>query len=136
MSGRNLMERQLRSDKRTTDDSAMAIHAQVIDSAHGGPAVGVGTRLTLCVDGGWSNEVRGSTGADGRVVDWSPPQRRRPARGLYRLLFDAGHYFAALGIATLYPEVTIVFAVSDPDDDCHLTLLLGPHSYTAFHSNR
>lgn len=103
----------------------MAIHTHVIDSAQGRPAVGVGIRLERRGDTAWDGQTTGSTGIGGLVVDWSPRQVTHPPRGVYRLTFDVGRYFAALGIAPLFPEVTVVFPVSDPDEDFHLTLLLG-----------
>lgn len=112
----------------------MAINVSVIDASHGRPAVGVDTRLERRVDADWDSQGGGRTDVDGQWAEWSP--NRAPARGVYRLLFDAGRYFAALGIVPFYPEVSIVFAVSDPDQNCHLTLLLGPHAYTAFRSTR
>ena len=80
----------------------------------------------------WELFASGSTGVDGHVADWYPVAPKRPDRGVYRLLFDSGRYFAALGIAPFHPEVTIQFVVADPDADQHVPLLLGPYAYATF----
>ena len=51
-------------------------------------------------------------------------RRRRPRRrlgdaatsaGVHRLVFGSGDYFAAQGATTFYPEVVVVFEVTDAD---------------------
>lgn len=114
----------------------MAISTNVIDCVHGRPAVGVGVRLERRVDATWSAEATGCTGTDGTVANWSPEPAGRTGRGVYRLRFDSGLYFATLGIAPMYPEVVIVFAVGEQAEDCSVTLLLGPYAYATFRGTR
>jgi 5-hydroxyisourate hydrolase len=83
----------------------------------------------------WDSYAHGSTGTDGHVAEWVPQTPKRVDRGVYRLVYDSGSYFAALGIASFHPQVAIEFLVGD-DDVCHVPLLLGPHAYATFRSNR
>jgi 5-hydroxyisourate hydrolase len=111
----------------------MTISTRVIDSVHGRPAVGVPVRLERREGNEWQAAATGSTGPDGRVSDWCPPIKAD--LGVYRLVFDTASYFATLGIAAFYPEVSTVFLVSETDMDYSLPLLIGPHAYTAYRSS-
>jgi 5-hydroxyisourate hydrolase len=114
----------------------MPLTTHVTDCAHGQPAAGVTVRLERRVDDDWAPRAVGATAGDGRVIDWSPEPLSRLDRGVYRLVFDSGGYFAALGIAPFHPEVVVVFAVADPDADYHVPLLLAPHGFATFRGNR
>jgi 5-hydroxyisourate hydrolase len=97
------------------------ITTHVLDLAAGRPAAGVGVVL----EGPDGELARGTTDADGRVRDLGAV----PAPGRYRLRFDtAGH----LGPDAFFPEVTIAFAVTDPDGHLHVPLLLSPYGYSTY----
>ncbi|CAN5211092.1 hypothetical protein BH23GEM2_BH23GEM2_25490 [soil metagenome] len=53
-------------------------------------------------------------------------------RGTYRITFDTGAYFRAQGVAAFYPEVTVTFEVSDPQQNYHVPLLLSPYGYSTY----
>ena len=114
----------------------MAITANVIDCLHGRPAAGLAVHLKRRGDNGWDNCASGSTGHDGAVAGWSPSPPARTDRGLYRLVFDSGSYYAVLGVESFHSRVTIEFIVADPDADFHVPLLLGPYAYTTFRSDQ
>src|SRR5918999_3647403 len=130
------MQRQYRSERLLSDDPVMTISARVIDSVHGGPAVQVSVRLEQHVNGLWTEVAASLASVDGLVENWSPKLAAHPQTGIYKLVFDTGRYFAALGIKPLYPEVLIIFTLSDPSKDYDHTLMLAPHAYAAFHSVR
>jgi 5-hydroxyisourate hydrolase len=48
------------------------------------------------------------------------------------LVFDTGAYFAATGVAGFYPEVTVVFTVTEPERHHHVPLLLSPFAYSTY----
>ena len=52
--------------------------------------------------------------------------------GRHRLGFDSGGWFAGQGAKTFYPEVVIVFEVTDPDAHHHVPLLLSPFAYSTY----
>jgi 5-hydroxyisourate hydrolase len=65
----------------------------------------------------------------------------RPGRGiavrLERLddppsLVASGDYFAGLGTATFFPEVQLVFTVSDQGEHYHVPVLLSPFAYSTY----
>ena len=52
--------------------------------------------------------------------------------GNYRLVFDTGSYYAAMGQRTFYPSIRVVFTVSPGDEHYHVPLLLSPHGYSTY----
>ena len=80
---------------------------------------------------GWSQLAESRTDPDGRAAPLLP-RDVPPAAGLYRLHFATGAYFAALGVATLFPEIEVRFEVLSGEIHYHLPLLLTPNSYTTY----
>lgn len=121
----------------------MTISTHLLDAVAGRPAAGVAVTLSRLSpatpggpggsgasrpDGDWRPVESGSTGADGRHRF-----EAATAQGVYRLTFDTGAYFAARGIATFYPEVTIAFTVAGDDaGHYHVPLLLSPFAYSTY----
>jgi 5-hydroxyisourate hydrolase len=102
------------------------ISTHVLDSAQGRPASGVGVRLESA-DG--AEIASGRTDADGRIADLGPSDL---VAGAYRLVFNTGGYFAVTGQSVFYPEVIIVFAITDPFEHYHVPLLLAPFAYSTY----
>lgn len=69
------------------------------------------------------------TDDDGRFGDLMP---EGPDEGTYRIRFDTAAYFAARGVRCFYPEVTVVFDVTDPGAHHHVPLLLSPFAYSTY----
>lgn len=51
---------------------------------------------------------------------------------MYRLTFDTGAYLRTSGAGGFYPEVTVVFEISDPSEHHHVPLLLSPYGYATY----
>ena len=62
---------------------------------------------------------------DGRVADLLGGQRLRT--GVYRLTFNTAAYGNAF-----YPEVVVMFRVSDPEQHHHIPLLLSAYGYATY----
>jgi 5-hydroxyisourate hydrolase len=99
----------------------MSLSTHVLDAARGRPARGVPVRLDRRDGDGWSRVAEGRTDDDGRVRDLPPPEK-----GTYRLVFDT------TGHSDFYPEVTVAFNVTDPDEHYHVPLLLSPYAYSTY----
>ncbi len=123
------------------------ISTHVLDAALGKPAAGIAVRLEKFAGGGWIEVSTGGQNAE-RVHDapgdWIEVAfattdsegrcrnlKRDAASGPYRLIFDAGAYFARLGRASIYPEIVVIFTC-DGNADYHLPLLLSENSYTTY----
>ena len=97
------------------------VSTHVLDTAAGRPAQGVAVRLESR-DGQLLGEA--TTDADGRAGDLGPD---RLVTGDYALHFDTGAY-----VDGFYPEVVVVFRVTDQDDHYHVPLLLSPFGYSTY----
>lgn len=107
------------------------ITTHVLDLQRGRPASGLSVQLEHRKDDGWVTLARGTTDADGRASGLMRSDQR-PERGMYRLTFDTGAWFAAHETQGFYPFVTIVFEIQRPDEHHHVPLLLGAHGYTTY----
>jgi 5-hydroxyisourate hydrolase len=108
-----------------------AITTHVLDTSQGRPAAGVPVSLEVEVAGGWELVGKGTTNKDGRIPDLVPEEVMLDA-GVYRLIFDTARYFSAHKIEGFYPQVTIVFKLSDPAQHYHVPLLLSPFGYSTY----
>jgi 5-hydroxyisourate hydrolase len=91
--------------------------------------VGVPVVLERAVGSGWQPVGRGTTDADGRAGDMLSSA---PEEGRYRLTFDTGAYFGAVGETGFYPEVSVTFVVVDREEHYHVPLLLSPFGYCTY----
>jgi 5-hydroxyisourate hydrolase len=106
------------------------ITTHVLDTARGAPAVGVPVLLeAVGADGAWTALGKGTTNDDGRVASLGPD---RLAPGSYRLRFDTDAYFDGAGDRGFFPEVVLVFRVTDPEQHYHVPLLLSPFGYSTY----
>ena len=105
----------------------MSLSTHVLDATAGRPAEGVAVRLEQQVDGEWRTTAEAHTNADGRIAALGDP-----GAGTHRIVFDTGGYFAAAGIATFYPEVTVTFTILDPGAHHHVPLLLSPFAFSTY----
>jgi 5-hydroxyisourate hydrolase len=110
----------------------MSVTTHVLDLAAGRPAAGLAVALEARdADGGWARLGQGATDQDGRLAGLLPAERHLEA-GVHRLVFDTGAWFAGGGLTGLYPEVSVVFQVSDPTQHYHIPLLLSPYGYSTY----
>ena len=105
----------------------MTLSTHVLDTGLGEPAAGVPVRLERAHDGGWLEISAGTTDGDGRLRDWVPDTVW--GAGRYRLVFDTAAY---LGPDAFFPEVSVVFTISEPRRHHHVPLLLSPYGYTTY----
>lgn len=105
------------------------ITTHVLDTSRGSPAAGVPVLLERALDRGWQPVGRGTTDGDGRARDLLSSA---PEEGHYRLTFDTGAYFRAVGETGFYPQVSVIFVVGDGEEHCHVPLLLSPFGYSTY----
>ena len=107
----------------------MSLSSHVLDATRGTPAVGLSLLWEQLEEGGWQPVAHAVTDADGRVADWGGAA---PGPGTHRLVFGTGDYFADRRLPTFYPEVIVVFEVTDADEHHHVPLLLSPFAYSTY----
>jgi 5-hydroxyisourate hydrolase len=105
----------------------MSLSTHVLDTARGEPAPGVPVRLDRQDGTEWLPVAEGRTDSDGRLRDWVPGSDWRAGR--YRLVFDTA---AVLGAGAFFPEVAVVFEVTEPGRHHHVPLLLSPFGYSTY----
>ncbi len=107
------------------------ITTHVLDTSLGRPAAGIAATLEIQASGGWKLVGKGTTNVDGRIPDLLPKEAT-VAAGVYRLIFDTRKYFAARELEAFYPQITVVFTVSDSAQHFHVPLLLSPFGYSTY----
>jgi 5-hydroxyisourate hydrolase len=103
----------------------------VLDTSAGRPASALSVLLERQTADGWREAGKGATDIDGRCFDLLA-EGQDLEKGVYRLTFGSGTYFAARGVATFYPLVSVVFEVSHPEEHHHVPLLLSPFGYSTY----
>ncbi len=107
------------------------ITTHILDTARGCPAANVPITLEKRnPDGSFSQVGAGATDSDGRLKTLLPAGGLEPAT--YRINFDTGAYFAALGVEGFYPSASVVFIVRDATAHYHVPLLLSPYGYSTY----
>ncbi|HYP78153.1 MAG TPA: hydroxyisourate hydrolase [Polyangiaceae bacterium] len=107
-----------------------AITSHVLDTSLGQPAAAVSVSLAILEDGAFVELGRGLTDADGRIKQLLG--ERALTTGLYRLRFETGAHYRAVGQAAFYERVEIQFHVTDPNQHYHVPLLLSPFGYSTY----
>jgi len=101
------------------------ITTHVLDTAQGKPAIGIPVELDRREGASWRPIGHGATDPDGRLRTlWPAGQPLIP--GTYRLRFDTQQR------SPFFPEVMVVFNVTDAAGHYHLPLLLSPHGYSTY----
>jgi 5-hydroxyisourate hydrolase len=103
----------------------MSISTHVLDAMTGRPAAGLELTLGRQDGGAWHELTRRATDADGRVADLAAVIHE----GIYRIVFETEAY---LGGETFYPEIVVVFRVTDPAAHHHVPLLLSRFAYSTY----
>ena len=106
-----------------------AITTHVLDTGLGRPAAGVPVRLLRVANDRSEVLASGRTDDDGRVSALGPDAVEP---GTYRLEFDTATYFSATGQTGFFPEVALIFALTDPTQHYHVPLLLSPFAYSTY----
>jgi 2-oxo-4-hydroxy-4-carboxy-5-ureidoimidazoline decarboxylase len=130
----------LRLDQFVVSDDRLPVHGRlsthVLDTHGGRPAAGIEVELVERSHLGASRVVtRAVTNADGRTDQ--PLIGGRPVPiGRYELNFRVGKYFEERNVPVSDPpfldDISLRFAVSDPEGHLHVPLLVTPWSYATY----
>jgi 5-hydroxyisourate hydrolase len=108
----------------------MSISTHVLNATTGRPAAGLELVLSRQDGGQWHELARRRTDADGRVADLGPGA----SAGVHRIVFATEAYLKAQSptAETFYPEVVVIFRITDPAGHHHVPLLLSPYAYSTY----
>jgi 5-hydroxyisourate hydrolase len=108
-----------------------AITTHILDVSRGRPAANVRVFLER-IHGETPHRLgEGRTDSDGRLRTLML-EGTTLERGVYRLTFATGEYFAAMHMETLYPSVQVTFEVNDAGQHYHVPLLVSPFGYSTY----
>lgn len=111
------------------------LSTHVLDTTQGKPGAGVAIELFAVGAGSRVLIKSATTNADGRC-DAPLLEGAAMQPGTYELVFAAGDYFAAQGIALPEPKfidkVTIAFGIADASQNYHVPLVVTPWSYSTY----
>jgi 5-hydroxyisourate hydrolase len=111
------------------------LSTHVLDTTQGKPGAGVRIELYRVGADGRTLLKTDTTNADGRC---GTPLLEGDAMqpGQYELVFEAGEYFAAQGLALAEPRfidrVTIAFGIASAEQNYHVPLVVTPWSYSTY----
>jgi len=107
------------------------LSTHVLDISRGKPAPGLAIDLHF---GG--KRVKSAVTNQGGRTDEPLLASDRIETGVYELIFHAGDYFRAAGIATSDPpfldEVVVRFGIADASGSYHVPLLISPYGYSTY----
>ena len=107
------------------------ITTHVLDTAKGQPAEGIKISLQRSAgEGQWEEITSGVTNRDGRIADFMADDLRIQP-GIYRMLFHTSAYFEKNNTKGFYPEVPVIFEITDTEH-YHIPLLLSPFGYSTY----
>ncbi len=114
----------------------MGLSTHVLDTMHGCPASGMTVQL-LDTGGAPVQIIKTfALNADGRNPDGLLLTKEELKVGTYRLVFDVAGYFKARGTALPEPnflnQVSLDFAIANPEQHYHVPLLVSPWSYSTY----
>lgn len=112
---------------------AASISTHILDLGRG--IGGKGVPVVLEMKGGsngWQVIGRATTDDNGRVRSFGDKAGSAP--GLYRLNFDMSRYPAA-GAEPFFPEISVVFRVSEPGAHYHVPVVVSPYGYSTYRGN-
>lgn len=111
------------------------LSTHVLDTAHGCPGEGIQVALYAVAGGARTLLKRDVTNADGRcAAPLLDGEAMRP--GQYELVFEAGDYYAARGVALPTPRfldrIVVAFGIADAARNYHVPLTMTPWSYSTY----
>ncbi|WP_185999953.1 hydroxyisourate hydrolase [Novosphingobium lindaniclasticum] len=112
---------------------ASEISTHVLDLARGVGGAGVPVVLYKSEGGGkWSEAGRAQTDENGRVRSFGASADHAP--GVYKLQFDMSKY-PSVGAEPFFPEIDLVFRVTDAQGHYHVPVVVSPFGYSTYRGN-
>ena len=83
-------------------------------------------------DGSWLQVAKAKTDENGRVRSFGADTQIKAAT--YKLTFDMSHYGEA-GATAFFPEIDVVFRVTNPTAHHHVPVVVSPFGYSTYRGN-
>lgn len=112
----------------TTHGLSLSVH--VLDTARGGPGVGLAFTLTRITEPG--ARLLLAAGKTDRTGRWALDPATALSAGIHELVFAAGTYQAGLGASSFYDVIAVRFHLVEDGGHYHIPLILSPFGYTTY----
>jgi 5-hydroxyisourate hydrolase len=113
--------------------SAAEISTHVLDLESGVGGEGISVALMKKnSDKTWTKVGEATTGENGRVKDFGDSALF--SQGIYKVTFDMTTYSKARP-TPFFPEIEIVFNVTDPSAHYHVPVVVSPYGYSTYRGN-
>lgn len=107
----------------------LSVH--ILNQQTGLPSSGVTVSLEQQNGGKWSAIAQSKTDNDGRIKSLYPTDSDMNP-GIYRVTFHTGDYFNTDGKKTFFPEIPVIFSVTQKNQKLHIPLLLSQYGYSTY----
>jgi 5-hydroxyisourate hydrolase len=106
------------------------VTTHILDTSRGKPATGISVIFSAKEGASWKVIGSGVTNEDGRIPELLP-EGVLLEKGIYKIKFETGAYFAATGTECFYPFVEITVDIHD-SAHYHIPLLVNPFGYSTY----
>jgi 5-hydroxyisourate hydrolase len=107
----------------------LSVH--VLNLETGVPSAGVEVTLEQHAGAAWQPLAKGTTNEQGRIPELYPASKTFEP-GEYRVVFKTGAYYQRQHQATFFPEIPVIFQVTQTDQHYHIPLLLSPYGFSTY----
>ena len=114
--------------------AANPLSVHVLNLQDGLPSPGVSVVLEKQDGKNWVQLSTGVTNEQGRIPALFP-EGKVMDKGVYRVTFKTGEWFAAHKMTTFFPEVPVVFSADGTVPHYHIPLLLSPYGFSTYRGN-
>lgn len=106
------------------------LSTHILDIASGKPAPSVQVGLYKQVAENWVLVAEKTTDANGRIGSFLPNEQEGNT-GIYKLVFYTFPYFEKQGLSSFYPQIEVVFAITD-EKHYHVPITVSPFGYSTY----
>lgn len=114
--------------------AANPLSVHVLNLQDGLPSAGVNVKLEKQEGKNWAVLNSGTTNEQGRIPALYPNDKTLE-KGVYRVTFQTGEWFAKHNQSSFFPEIPVIFTVDAAVPHYHIPLLLSPFGFSTYRGN-
>lgn len=114
--------------------AANPLSVHVLNLQDGLPSAGVTVKLEKQDGKNWTALNSDITNEQGRITALYPNEKKLE-KGVYRVTFQTGEWFAKQNASSFFPEIPVIFTVDAAVPHYHIPLLLSPYGFSTYRGN-